>query len=153
MRIINVFLLALIVLCQGFLATVYCQEQPSYCLLFAPQYQSDPCPCYQFYLASTLSDAPRAMIAGGQCQVTDIAMREGWEVAYYYPLIFSEGDKLVGELSPYFGDALGCNDCRSGSYTPSDGPVSTSYDPTSQPYNPNYGDPASQNYDRGSDYP
>jgi len=104
------------------------QEQPTYCLLYTPQYMSDPCPCYQFYLASTISDAPRAYISGGECLVTDIGRREGWDVASY-PVTFQEGDQLISLLSPYYDDYLGCNECRRGEYSPSDGPVSESYDP------------------------
>jgi hypothetical protein len=139
MRTVNACLFVLIVLGTFLPVSVNCQEEPTYCLLFQPQYPNDPCPCYQFYLASIISDAPRAFISGGECQVTDIGGREGWMVANIYPLTWEVGDQYMSWLSPYFEDALGCNDCRSGSYTPSDdGPVSNTYE--RDDYGPNYDD-------------
>lgn len=92
---------------------VYAQD---YCLLRKPQYMSDPCPCYQFYLASTAGDAPRATSDGFTCQVTDIAAREGWEVDPDFggPHDWASGDEAMTAVSPYYDDYYGCNDCRNG---------------------------------------
>lgn len=89
-------------------------QAQDYCLLRKPQYMSDPCPCYQFYLASTSGNAPRAFISGGNCEVTDIGAREGWEVdkKYESPMSWAEGDQAMSNVSPYFDDFYGCNACR-----------------------------------------
>lgn len=90
-----------------------------YCLLRKPQYISDPCPCYQFYLASTIGDAPRAVSDGSACQVTDIGAREGWEVDPNFggPHDWTSGDQAMSKVSPYYDDYYGCNDCRNGGST------------------------------------
>jgi hypothetical protein len=97
-----------------FIGSVYSQP---YCLLRTPQYSNDPCPCYAFYLAAVNADAPRAEIAGGACQVTEIGAREGYTVdeTYQSPFqTFSEGDAAMGTVSPYYDDLYGCQECRSG---------------------------------------
>lgn len=72
-------------------------------------------PCYQFYLASTAGDAPRAISDGITCQITDIAAREGWEVDPDFggPHNWESGDEAMMIVSPYYDDYYGCNDCRS----------------------------------------
>jgi hypothetical protein len=94
-----------------FLNAAYAQD---YCLLRKPQYMSDTCPCYQFYLASTTGDAPRAVSDGSTCQVTDIGAREGWEVdpGFGGPHDWTSGDLAMSVVSPYYDDYYGCNDCR-----------------------------------------
>lgn len=95
------------------LGAVCAQE---YCLLRKPQYMSDACPCYQFYLAATSGDAPRATSDGSSCLVTAIGEREGWEVdpSFGGPHTWSSGDQAMSMVSPYYDDYYGCNDCRSG---------------------------------------
>jgi len=87
-----------------------------YCLLRKPQYISDPCPCYQFYLAATSGDAARAASDGAACYVTDLGAREGWEVDPIFggPHDWTSGDEAISIVSPYYDDYYGCNDCRSG---------------------------------------
>lgn len=99
------------------LFNVVCAQD--YCLLRKPQYMSDPCPCYQFYLASTIGDAPRAVSDGSACQVTDIGAREGWEVDPNFggPHDWTSGDQVMSKVSPYYDDYYGCNDCRNGGST------------------------------------
>ena len=81
-----------------------------YCLLRAP-YNPPQGNCFQFHLADTTSSPARATAAGGVCAVTPLAAREGWELDPTFPAPLStwaEGDTAMGVVSPYFGDAYGC---------------------------------------------
>lgn len=81
-----------------------------YCLLRKPFYPPQD-NCYEFYLASTTASAARATVDGGNCVVTPLAAREGWEPdpTYPKPLSWAAGDAAMGVVSPYFGDFYGCH--------------------------------------------
>jgi hypothetical protein len=93
---------------------IACSQE--YCLLRKPQYISDPCPCYHFYLATTIGEPARAVSDGFTCNVTDLGSREGWEVDPNFggPHNWTSGDEAMSIVSPYYDDYYGCNDCRSG---------------------------------------
>jgi YVTN family beta-propeller protein len=95
----------------------------NYCLLRAPQYMSDPCPCFQFYLALNTGNAARATSDGITCSVTALGAREGWGVdpTFNGPLSWTEGDEAMKNVSPYFDDSYGCNACRRGNGTVNNG--------------------------------
>ncbi len=81
-----------------------------YCLLRAP-YNPPQGNCFQFYLADTTTSPARATAAGGVCAVTPLAAREGWEPDPTFPgplSTWAAGDAAMGVVSPYFGDAYGC---------------------------------------------
>ncbi|HQJ27802.1 MAG TPA: hypothetical protein PLG39_00425 [Methanotrichaceae archaeon] len=107
-RFILVFLTLLL------LFNAVCAQE--YCLLRKPQYISDPCSCYQLYLAAASGDAARAASDGVTCYITDLGAREGWEVEPNFggPHDWTSGDEAIHMVSPYYEDYYGCNDCRSG---------------------------------------
>jgi len=104
----------LLFLALALLFNAVCAQE--YCLLRKPQYISDPCPCYQFYLAKTTGDDARAVTDGVSCYVTDLGAREGWEVDSDFggPHDWTSGDAAMSVVSPYYDDYYGCDDCRSG---------------------------------------
>ncbi|MGA9098325.1 MAG: tetratricopeptide repeat protein [Methanotrichaceae archaeon] len=82
-----------------------------YCLLRKPFYPPQN-NCYEFYLAATTASAPRATVNGaGDCDVTPLGAREGWQPdpTYPLPLSWAAGDNAMGVVSPYFGDLYGCH--------------------------------------------
>lgn len=87
-----------------------------YCLLRAP-YDPPQGNCFQFYLADTATSPARATVAGGVCDVTPLAAREGWgpDPTFPGPLsTWASGDAAMGVVSPYFDDVYGCHAAAGG---------------------------------------
>ena len=85
-----------------------------YCLLRKPYYPPQE-NCYEFYLADTTKTPEQgqmATVAGGSCEITPFAARQGWMIDPNFGGPYSDlasGDAAMGKASPYFEDYYGCH--------------------------------------------